>query len=546
MRPISLKESIVVKKNILLGEFLVEQGFITPEQLQEALKYHHDHGTRLGQSLIELGYITESEMIKALSEQLGVQYVKLRTYRIDPEVLKLVSTEMAWNFHVIPLFKIRERLTVAMINPLDIFAIDALTRATRMKIEPVVCSESELREALETYYPQGGTSQPAPPSEGNGYPRAEPEPKAPPPAFLQELEEFLGNLAQKQARQAFISGNKIRVDFGAGHEDWPVPDRINKKTFIRMLCNLGEEALPNERDPHRFVIQKQWQGQALRFHVITGSGFSTETATVIVQMPRELTNGFPNGRSKIHHLSAALPKTRGIVLLVAPALHTLDQIYYPLWQSLNGDLNYPISIETQPTTLLPETTQLASTHPSQQIGMLRYAQAVNSDCVFLKNVVDPNVIGQAASLAEMGVTVVLGVVSRRPWGVAASLIENSQNPFFQQQLRKVYLYYPVPQLCPHCRQSAELSKELQQAMGARADFQPYLPGKCDQCNRTGYAGHIDLELCWEEIASKDHENGALREVKLEQKFRRDLRKKVLTLLQKGQVSYKDVEDIFVA
>ena len=107
----------MARKSFLLGDFLVEQGIITREQLREALKYHHEKGIRLGRALIELGFVSEDQIIRALSEQLNVQYVKLKTYKVDPEVLRLISPEIAWNYLALPLFRIRERLTVAMVNP---------------------------------------------------------------------------------------------------------------------------------------------------------------------------------------------------------------------------------------------------------------------------------------------------------------------------------------------------------------------------------------------------------------------------------------------
>lgn len=142
----------MAKKNILLGDFLVEQGLITEEQLKKALAYQQKAGKLLGRSLIELGFIGEEELIKALSEQLGVQYVSLKNYRIDPEVVKLVPEELARNYRLIPLFAIEKTLTVAMANPLDVVAIDALSRTTGMKVEPVVCSEQEISDAIDHYY----------------------------------------------------------------------------------------------------------------------------------------------------------------------------------------------------------------------------------------------------------------------------------------------------------------------------------------------------------------------------------------------------------
>ncbi len=225
-----------MKKNVLLGDFLIEQGLIDKEQLRKGLQYHNEHGVRLGRALIDLGYINEKEMIKALSSQLGVQYINLKTYRVDPEVLNLVSAEMAWNYHVLPLFRINNRLTVAMVNPLDLFAIDALTRETRMKIEPVVCFEVDMKAKLEQYYPLGKTYR-----QSNGAQNGE-EPRVVVVEsghernnLIAEIDALLENLARMRSRKAFVVGSLLKVQLGEKVEDWPLPDGLEKKAFIRML-----------------------------------------------------------------------------------------------------------------------------------------------------------------------------------------------------------------------------------------------------------------------------------------------------------------------
>ncbi len=532
----------MARKNILLGDFLVEQGIITEEQLREALKYHHEKGVRLGRSLIDLGFITEQDMIKALSEQLGVQYVKLKTYRVDPEVIDLISAETAWNYLVVPLFKIRERLIVAMVNPLDIFAIDALTRATRMKIEPVVCSETEIREALETYYP---VRKPA---------AEKPEPTAVRPAgdhnalpqngFLAELEDFLHRLADKQAHLAFITAEKIRVNFGEGHADWPLPDKLDHKSFIRMLCNLGQEAIPHERSPHRFVIEKQYQGMPLRFHVVTGTGAMSETAAVMIQMPRELLNGKADPESEYVKLKESLPRTRGIVIIGAPRLHLLDRIYYSLWEEAARHFEYPISVENQPTTLVSGTAQLPASHPAEQLALLRYAQTINADCLFLKNITDPVVMAHVLHLAELGTTIVTGVITRTLWNVHEALVDGSQHEKIYNYVRYIYTLPVFAGLCPSCKEQVRPSKKLLERLGSRAPGEIYRSKGCEMCRTPGSARPIEVEIALR-IDPRDggeQNEGGIPATTLSRKLKNRYRKTLLHLLEQGAIGIEEAAE----
>ena len=122
------------KKHILLGDFLLEQRLISKEQLKKGLKYQKDTGKLLGRCLIELGFINEKDLIKALSEQMGVPYVSLKNYKIDQNILKLIPKDFARAKTIFPLFEIDGKLTVGMVNPLDVLTIDTLRdrKSTRL------------------------------------------------------------------------------------------------------------------------------------------------------------------------------------------------------------------------------------------------------------------------------------------------------------------------------------------------------------------------------------------------------------------------------
>ncbi|OQX57387.1 hypothetical protein B5M50_05900, partial [candidate division KSB1 bacterium 4484_219] len=147
------------KKNVLLGDLLVEQKLITPEQLKQALKHQQETGKLLGRALIDLKFIDEKTLIKVLHEKLDVPYVSLRNYKADPEVIKLVPEEFARAHKVLPLFRVNRKLTAAMVNPMDVVAIDALSQMVKMQIEPVICDEKDIEEAIDQYYSGAGSLQ---------------------------------------------------------------------------------------------------------------------------------------------------------------------------------------------------------------------------------------------------------------------------------------------------------------------------------------------------------------------------------------------------
>lgn len=144
-------------RRVLIGEILIKQGRINAKQLDEALKEQHATGKTLGAILVGNKVISEEDLVLILSEQLKVPYVDLSSYSVENRVLSLIPEETARKFEVMPLFKIGDTLTVAMVDPLDISAIDQITQVIKCPIEPVFATASSVKEAIDKYYGVSGT-----------------------------------------------------------------------------------------------------------------------------------------------------------------------------------------------------------------------------------------------------------------------------------------------------------------------------------------------------------------------------------------------------
>lgn len=135
-----------------LGDVLVRDGTISAEQLQKALEDSRSSGNRIGYALVKLGFVAEEDLTRALARQYRVPAVDLARVQVEPRILKLVPAEVAIKHLVLPLRRVWRTLTVAMVNPHDLSAIDVLKFISRSEIEPVVAGEFTLRKQLEKYY----------------------------------------------------------------------------------------------------------------------------------------------------------------------------------------------------------------------------------------------------------------------------------------------------------------------------------------------------------------------------------------------------------
>lgn len=132
---------------------LVRANLVQYETLEQAQELANAQNINIGQALINSGVLTEEILIKFLENKLHTPYVNLEDYSLDTKCLKYVNYTDAKRFKILPLFKIEDTLTVAMADPLDLFAIDKIIETAECSIEPVLASEAVILKKIDEYYP---------------------------------------------------------------------------------------------------------------------------------------------------------------------------------------------------------------------------------------------------------------------------------------------------------------------------------------------------------------------------------------------------------
>src|SRR3954447_8382515 len=135
-----------------LGELLVRNGRINQAQLNEALGLQKDQGGRVGTNLVKLGYLTEKQLVDSLAQHFKVPAVELAGMDIDEAVIKIIPADLARKYTILPVSKSGATVTVAMIDPTNVFAMDDVKFMTGYRVEPVVASETAIRTSIDRYY----------------------------------------------------------------------------------------------------------------------------------------------------------------------------------------------------------------------------------------------------------------------------------------------------------------------------------------------------------------------------------------------------------
>src|SRR3989441_22862 len=137
---------------VKLGEMLIKAGLLTPQKLQEALEYQKTNGGKLGLNLVKLGLVKEEDITRVLSQQYGVPAINLIKVEVDDAVVKLIPSEVAQKYLIMPVSRTGATLTIAMVDPTNVFAMDDIKFMTGYNVEPVVASEVAIKEAIDRYY----------------------------------------------------------------------------------------------------------------------------------------------------------------------------------------------------------------------------------------------------------------------------------------------------------------------------------------------------------------------------------------------------------
>ncbi len=527
---------------VRIGEVLLKEKRITPEQLQEALNYQRQNGGKLGFNLIKLGYVKDDEIIALLSKQYGVPSIALGQFDVDATVVKLVPAETAQKYQIIPLSRSGATLTIAMTDPTNVFAMDDIKFMTGYNVEPVVASETAVIEAITKYYGKAASGNGA---NGNGASSApsalEMASKAldEMPALgdtddvevLEEFEEISAEALAKQGEEAPVIKlvnvilmsaiqkgasdihiepyeKELRVRYridGILYNIMQPPmkfrDAITSRIKIMSKLDIAEKRLPQDG---RIKIRFQDDGEMrdIDFRV---SCLPTLFGEKIVMRLLDKTKlmldmtklGFE--QESLTRFETAISKPWGMVLVTGPTGSGKTNTLYSSIARINTVETNIMTAEDPVEFNLMGVNQV---QVRENIG-LNFAAALRS---FLRQ--DPNIIlvGEVRDFetAEIAVKAALTghlVLSTLHTNDAPSTINRLMNmgiePFLvASSLNLVCAQRLVRRICKNCTEPDPTPPPaLMQAGFSAEDAKKVIPNRgkgCEKCNNTGYKGRVGL------------------------------------------------------
>lgn len=135
-----------------LGELLLDRGIINQAQLEQGLNQQKEKGGLIGEILVELGFVKEDDIAQALTAQYGFPYLPLSNYDVDLDIANIIPGRVARQYLLVPIDKIGNNLTLAMSNPLNVQAIEDVELLSGCSVQTFVSTSSDIKKAIEKYY----------------------------------------------------------------------------------------------------------------------------------------------------------------------------------------------------------------------------------------------------------------------------------------------------------------------------------------------------------------------------------------------------------
>jgi type IV pilus assembly protein PilB len=492
-----------------LGELLVQSGQITEEQLAEALRQTPGDGKRLGERLVDLGYLTESDIFAAVGEQLGVPFVSLSYYSVDPEVISLISEQMARLHRIIPLFKVRNSLTLGMADPLNLAVIDQVMRETDLEVEPAICSEKDIQQAIDHYY--GTTSS----MDEVIQVFAGEDVEAEGPVDTHVLTQMAGdapivklvNLILTQAVKERASDihinpeeNLLRIRFrmdGILREVYTQPKKLQNAIISRLkiMSNLdiAERRLPQDGRIQMVVEGKPIDVRTSSLPTVHGENIVMRILDKSNLMLRLADLGFGDQEERLRSI---LSRPNGIILVTGPTgSGKTTTLYSALNEVAKMEVN-TITLEDPVEYRLPLIRQ---SQVNVKAGMtfargLRSVLRQDPDIVMVGEIRDAETAKIAVEAALTGHLVLSTLHTNDASGALPRLIDMEVEPFLvASAICGVLAQRLVRRICSNCKATYQPDAAELKAIGMSGQQVTLYRGEgCRACSNTGYKGRAGI------------------------------------------------------
>ena len=500
-----------MKKRI--GDMLIEENLITQEQLDKALKLAKESGKKIGETLVENGMTTDADIMNALSRQLSIAIVSLIGVKIPEEMIGLVDAEVLRKHRMVPLGYFqgnRNVIQLAMVDPMDMTAIDDFTIITNLQVEPVLALPNEIMLTLDRYFGNHETMEAAQKyaDERKKIEKAQQDTEYEDSVSNSPIVKLVNSMIEQAARQRASDihiealEQMVRVRFridGSLYEKFTYDIHLLPAIIARLKIiggmDISEKRKPQDGRITYVVDHVEYDIRASILPTVYGEKCVMRLAQKKMLTKDKSELGF--NETEMKQFDNILKNPNGIILVTGPTGSGKSTTLYTALSELNKEDVNIITVEDPVEANIDGINQVQTNVKAE----LTFASALRSilrqdpDIIMIGEIRDTETAQIAVQASITGHLVVSTLHTNSSastltrlmdMGIESYLLADSMVGVIAQRL--------VRRLCPVCKQAYEASEDEKRLLGAPTDepLTIYKPCGCERCNGIGYKGRIGV------------------------------------------------------
>jgi type IV pilus assembly protein PilB len=538
-----------------LTDLLIKSNLITRQDLKKAIKIQSEKGGRISQILVEEGAISEKDLMICLGQKLGIPPIDLSKYRIKPELVELIPERVVTHYQVIPVSKIRNVLTVAMADPLNVFALDDLKNITGCEIKPIITTAQDIKEAINSYYQQPAQMEEIleeakeenievikEEKETGDIAEITRDSKEAP--IIKMVNLILTEGLRRRASDIHLEPyeDKLRVRYRIDGELVEAfnPPKAIENAIITRLKIMSKLVITERRLPQDGRFKVKLQNKEVDFRV-SSLPISFGEKIVLRALDR---SSLQIGLDELGFLpqplkafKEAVKQPYGMILITGPTGSGKSTTLYSILNQLNTPDKNIMTVEDPVEYRVEGISQL---QVKPEIG-LDFATGLKSilrqspDVILVGEIRDFETADTAIKASLTGQLVFSTLHTNDACSATTRLIDMGVEPFLiASSLIMVGAQRLCRRICPNCKERCEIPQEVLDRVGLKlkpGEKGEFFRGKgCKMCNQTGYYGRMGtLEI----LTIDDHIRGMIVKRASADEIERYARSKGMKLLREN-------------